>query len=85
MKIKASLLSVLRQINLKNFDKGMGIFNKSMKQFGNAMDSMTKELSTDIKKSNERAESQAKRGKENMKKIWGKSDVKIWSDKKTEL
>ena len=85
MKIKASLLSVLKQINLKNFDKGIGIFNKSMKQFGNAMDSMTKELSTDIKKSNKRAESQAKRGKENMKKIWGKSDVKIWSDKKTEL
>jgi len=79
------LLSVLKQINLKNFDKGMSEFNKSMKQFGNAMDSMTKELSTDIKKSNERAESQAKRGKENMKKIWGKSDVKIWSDKKTEL
>ena len=92
MKLKNTLLSILSKINLKNFDKGMGIFNKnmnkfnkSMKQFGNAMDSMTKELSTDIKKSNERAESQAKRGKENMKKIWGKSDVKIWSDKKTEL
>ena len=85
MKIKASLLSVLRQINLKNFDKGMSEFNKSMKQFGNAMDSMNDDLSDDIEESKKRAKFEEEKNKKNLDKIWGKSDVKIWSDKKTEL
>ena len=72
MKIKASLLSVLRQINLKNFDKGMSEFNKSMKQFGNAMDSMNDDLSDDIEESKKRAKFEEEKNKKNLDKIWGK-------------
>jgi len=45
------------------------------------MDSMTKELGADIEKSDRRGKERERRNKENLKKIWGNSNTKIWSDK----
>ena len=72
------LPSFLNKINLKNldktlqsFDKGMAMFNKAVKDFGDSMDKVTKEFSGDIEKSNKRAEERERKNKENLKKIWG--------------
>ena len=44
---------ILKIINLKNINEGISTFNKAVQDFGNSMDSMTRELSTDIEKSND--------------------------------
>jgi len=87
--MKSKILSILSKINSKNlgyaldtFDKGMDIFNKSVQDFGKSMDSMTKELSQDIEKSEKRRGNELKKNQENIKKLFGsyKSNVKIWDD-----
>jgi len=71
-------LSFLKKINFENFnkalekfDKGMSVFNKTVKDFGDSMDIVTKEFSSDIEKSNKRVKEQERKNKENLKKIWG--------------
>lgn len=55
-----------------------------MSDFGKSMDSITKELSIDIQKSNNFAEEREKINKKNLDKIYGNSNhTKIWSDKKS--
>ena len=71
MKINPKLASFLSKFTLKNFDKGMSVFNKAVKDFGDSMDVVTKEFSSDIEKSNKRASEQERKNKENLKKIWG--------------
>ena len=56
---------------LKKFDKGMSVFNKAVKDFSDSMDSVTKELSSDIVKSNKNKELEAKKNQENLRKIFG--------------
>jgi hypothetical protein len=67
-----TLESILKTINLKNINKGISTFNKTVQDFGNSMDSMTRELSTDIEKSNDELKIREKRNQENLDKIWGK-------------
>lgn len=67
MKIK-HILSILKKINLRNFDNGIDI-NKSMNQFSK---SITNELSDDVEKSNKKAKSREQIDRENLDKIWGK-------------
>ena len=78
MKIKSLLTSIFNQKNLndtmKSLDKGMTLFSKIMRDFGESMDTMTKEFSTDVEKSNSNAKSRAIKDKENLDKIWGKQD-----------
>ena len=38
------------------------------------MDTITREMSTDIEKSNRESEAREKKNKENLDKIWGKRD-----------
>ena len=66
--------SILKQINMKNINQGIDIFNKAVQDFGDSMDSMTKEMSLDIKKSNKESEAREKKNKENLEKLWGKKD-----------
>jgi len=69
----------LKKINMKNINKGIDVFsrgteafNKDVQDFGDSMDTMTKEMSSDIKKSNREAEIREKKNKENLEKLWGK-------------
>ena len=84
MKISLKIPSLLKKINLKNLDSGlesfgkfMDSFSKGIDEFGKSMDAMTKELGGD--QSNRKSEE--KKNQDNLKKIFGNSDVKIWSDK----
>jgi len=57
---------------MKNINQGISTFNKAVQDFGDSMDKMTSELSSDVKKSNMESEDRAKRNQENLDKIWGK-------------
>ena len=77
--MKKFIITILKKFNAKNinsiieaFSKGMDTFNKTVQDFGNSMDTMTKEMSSDIQKSNRASEIREKKNKENLEKIWGK-------------
>ena len=57
---------------MKDINKGIDTFNKAVQAFGDSMDAMTKELSSDIEKSNKESEARERKNKENLEKIWGK-------------
>ena len=71
---KELIINILKKINQKNINKGMDTFNKAVQDFGDSMDTMTKEMSSDIEKSNKDAEIREKKNKENLEKLWGKKD-----------
>jgi hypothetical protein len=62
----------LKKISMKNIDNGINTFNKIIQNFGNSMDTMTKELSSDIEKSKQTSKIREQKDKENLEKIWGK-------------
>ena len=66
--------SILKIINMKNINQGIIMFNKAVQDFGDSMDTMTRELSSDIEKSNRASEAREQKNKENLDKIWGKKD-----------
>lgn len=65
---KELIVNILKKINMKDIDKGIRTFNKAVQNFG---DSMAKETSSDIEKSNKEFEAREKKNKENLEKIWG--------------
>ena len=69
---KELIINILKKINLKNINKGMDTFNKAVQDFGDSMDTMAKEMSSDIEKSNRASKIREKKNKENLEKIWGK-------------
>lgn len=68
------IIRILDKINFKNIQHGVNSFNKVIQGFGDSMDSLTGEMSTDIEKSNKESEDREKKNKENLNKIWGKGD-----------
>jgi len=64
--------NIFKKINMKNINSGVDAFNKAVQDFGESMDTMTKEMSSDIKKSNKESEAREKKNKENLEKIWEK-------------
>lgn len=86
MNFKLILKKIEKNLTFKNFDKCMNTFDNGLKSFNRGIDDMLKELSSDVKDSNERANSEAKKNNDNINKIWNsKSNVKLWSDRKTKL
>ncbi len=71
---REQIIKILEKINMKNINQGMDIFNNAVQDFGKSMDSITKEMSADIEKSNRESEAREKKNKENLDKIWGKRD-----------
>ena len=59
---------------MKNINKGIDTFNKAVQAFGDSMDTMTKEMSSDIEKSNREFEARGRRNRENLEKLWGKRE-----------
>jgi len=82
---------LLKKFNLKNLDKALNkmekiftAFSNGLNSFNKGMDDMMDQLSSDFKKSDRRKKSRAIKDRENLDKIFGsKSNVKIWSDKKS--
>ena len=70
--MKKSIIVILKKINMKNINQGIDTFNKAVQAFGNSMDTMTKEMSSDIEKSNRESEARERKNKENLDKLWGK-------------
>ena len=70
--LNKKLKTILNLINAKNINQGIITFNKAIQDFGDSMDKMTSELSSDVKKSNIESEDRTKRNQENLDKIWGK-------------
>jgi hypothetical protein len=60
------------KFNMKNISHIIDTFNKTVQDFGNSMDAMTRELSSDIEKSNKESKVREKKNNENLDKIWGK-------------
>ena len=71
---RGQIIKILEKINMKNINQGMDIFNNAVQDFGKSMDTITREMSTDIEKSNRESEAREKKNKENLDKIWGKRD-----------
>ena len=77
--MKKFIDNILKKINMKNINKGMDAFNKGMdtfnkvvQDFSDSMNTLTKEMSSDIEKSNRESKIREKKNKENLEKIWGK-------------
>ncbi len=77
--MKKFIITTLKKFNAKNinntidaFSKGADMFNKAVQDFGDSMDTMTKELSSDIEKSNRASKIREKKDRENLEKLWGK-------------
>ncbi len=68
------LESILKIINMKNIHQGINVFNKAVQDFGDSMDKMSSELSSDIEKSKKESVAREQKNKENLDKIWGKKD-----------
>jgi len=66
--------SIFQIINMANVTKGIDAFNKTIQDFGDSMDSMTRELSSDIEKSSKESEARERKNQENLDKIWGKKN-----------
>ena len=74
------VISILKQINLKNMDKGISAFNKIIQQFGGSMDQLTRDVNGAGQVSSSKVKlwsdmpkiySQNK-DKENLERVWGK-------------
>ena len=63
---------ILKKINMKNITHGIDTFNKAIQDFGDSMDAITRELSSDVKKLNKESKVREKKNQENLEKIWGK-------------
>ena len=77
--MKKFIITILKKFNAKNINnaidmlnKGTKTFNKAVQDFGDSMDTITKEMSSDIEKSNKTAKIREKKNKENLEKLWGK-------------
>jgi lipid II:glycine glycyltransferase (peptidoglycan interpeptide bridge formation enzyme) len=57
---------------MEKIDLGIETFNKAIQDFGDSMDSLTKEMSADIEKSNRELIDREKKNQENLDRIWEK-------------
>ena len=73
---REKVFSVLKKINLKNFDRRVTEFSKLVQSFGGSMDQLTREL-----------DSQKSKDSDNMDLIWGKpgNSVPIWGDSENDF
>ncbi len=79
--MKKFIITCLKKFNAKNINNAMDTFNrctdtfnKTVQDFGDSMDMMTKEMSSDIEKSNRDSEIREKKKTETLDKIGGKRD-----------
>jgi hypothetical protein len=66
------IIRIFKKIDVDKINQGMSDFNKVIQDFGDSMDTITREFSADIEKSNRESEIREQKNKENLDKIWGK-------------
>jgi len=73
-----NLKSELEKITFENLDKTIKVFEKTMgdisngiNSFQNGMDDMLHELESDFERSDRRAKIREQKDRDNLKKIWG--------------
>ena len=77
---REKIFSILDVINLKNINKTMDIFNKSIQSFGDSMDKLVTEIDKSspnnikIWSDHTSLESHKSQDQINLEKIWGKKD-----------
>ena len=64
----------LKMIDIKNINQGFITFNKAVQNFGDSMDAMIRDMSSDIEKSNRESKVGEKKNRENLEKIWRKRE-----------
>ena len=75
------LKKLFGEINQKNINEGLDTFNKSVQDFGDSMDKLTKELNespkNNIKIWSDKSENDSQNSRDaiNLEKIWGKKNV----------
>ena len=75
------LKKLFGEINQKNINKSLDTFNKSLQDFGDSMDKLTKELNespkNNIKIWSDKSENDSQNSRDaiNLEKIWGKKNV----------
>ncbi len=74
MNKKELVIILLEKINIKNINKNIDTFNKTVQDFGNSMVTVTRELSSDTENSNKEFGAREHKNQENSEKIWGKRD-----------
>ncbi|GEM_PF-2349490 len=72
MKTRAILSKVIAIFTPENLGYALDTFSKGVQEFGNAMDSVTKEFSDDIAKSNKGHSIREQRDRQNVDKLLGK-------------
>jgi hypothetical protein len=80
---REKVFSVLKKINLKNFDQGVTEFSKLVRFFGGSMEQLTREIDSSKRKGSHFKKTKSEsRDKDNLNSIWGESDnsVPIWGD-----
>ena len=80
---REKIFSVLKKINLKNFDKGIAEFSKLVQLFGGSMDQLTREIDSPKRKcSHYKKTTSRSKNDDNLNSLWGESynSVPIWSD-----
>ena len=70
---------------LNSIEKGFVTFQKGMNEFNKQMDSFSDGIKSHYEESDRNSKVRETRNKEHLKKLWGSdsSNVKIWSDKKS--
>jgi len=73
---REKVFSVLKKINLKNFDRGVSEFSKLVQSFGGSMEQLTREINSPKSKDSD-----------NLDLVWGKSNssVPIWGNSKNDF
>ena len=92
MKIRAILSALIGGFTSENLSKADKMITKSvnaldsgLKKFGDSMDSITKELSSDVEQSKSKSHREERKNQENLQKLFGNSKAKLWSDKTFKL
>ena len=78
---KEKIISVLKKFNQKNFNKSMTQFGDFMKDFGNSMDQLTREIDSPKRRGSiNRKITSRRKNRANLDLVWGKSNnsVPIW-------
>lgn len=82
--IRDTITSKLTMTNLdsclKSLNSGLDSFSKGVNSFSDSMTSLNDEFSDDIRKSDKRRKSESKKNKQNIDKLFGKNNTKIWKD-----
>ena len=63
---------------MKEFDKFIDSFNKGVQDFGKSMGTIDREMSSDVRSSQEHQKRESIKNQKNLEKIFGKDKPRVW-------